>query len=130
MSSGPTPASASALCMVAMIGLPSGLARVLETFEHQGGGAFREHEAVAVLGKRLGGALRRIVLGGKRREERETHQRFRCQRRVGANRQRRFAVAAPDRLHAKLDGAGARCAGGVERDRRSLGAEMLGEVLA
>ena len=141
--------------MQAMIGLPSGLDRVrwkesdfspqpsrmprtlaprargvIEVFEHQRAGAFGQHETVAVLGERFGGLLRRIVLGRQRRQQREAHQRFRRQRTVGADRKRRFAFAAPDRFHAELDRGGARRAGGVERDRRAFGAEMLGEMLA
>ena len=47
-----------------------------EAFQHQRAGALRHDEAVAILGKRLGGALRRIVMGGQRRQQRESHQRL------------------------------------------------------
>ena len=86
--------------MQPMIGLPSGLDRVrwkesasspqpamtprmrrpardggLIAFQHQRAGAFRHHEAVAVLGKRLGrGGMRRLVLRRQRRQQRKADQ--------------------------------------------------------
>ncbi len=50
-------------------------------------------------------------------------------RAVGRNRKRGIAVAAPDRLKAKLDRSAARSAGGRERNRQPLGAELVGEVI-
>jgi hypothetical protein len=44
---------------------------VLQAFEHQRARAFRHHEAVAVLGERLGGAFRRVVGGRQRRQQRK-----------------------------------------------------------
>ena len=60
--------------------------RGLIAFQHQRAGAFRHHEAVAVLRERLGGGLRRIVLGRQRRQQRKANQRFRIDRAVGARR--------------------------------------------
>ncbi len=98
-------------------------------FQHQRAGAFRHHEAVAILGEGLGGALRRLVAGRKRRQQREAHQRLRADRAVGADAKRGFRFAAPDRLDAKLDRARARGAGGRERNRRALGAEFVGQMM-
>ena len=102
----------------------------LVAFQHQGAGAFRHDEAVAVLGERPGGALRIVVAGGQRREQREADQRFRIDRAVGADAQRRLGLAAADRLDAELDRARARGAGGRQRNRRALGAEFLGQMSA
>ena len=52
---------------------------------------------------------------------------FGVHRAVGADAQRRVGLAAPDRLDAELDRGRAGRAGGRERDRRALGAELLGE---
>ena len=152
MSSGPRPASANALRMQAMIGLPSGLDRVrwnesdfaaafdnaedaraaragvIEIFQHQRAGAFRH--ARSRRGSWRTAATRcsrRVVLRRQRRKQREADQRFRVDRAVGADRKRGFAFAAPDGLDAELDGGGAGCAGGGERNRRAFGAEMIGE---
>ena len=102
---------------------------VVEAFEHQRAGAFRHHEAVAVLGERLGRCLRRIVRGRQRRQQREADQRLRIDRAVGADAQRGLGFAAPDRLDAELDRGRARGAGGRQRDRRALGAEAVGQML-
>ncbi len=50
--------------------------RGLIAFENQCAGTLGHHKAVAVLRKRFGRRLRRIVLRGKRRQQRETHHRF------------------------------------------------------
>ncbi len=65
----------------------------------------------------------------QRRQQRKTHQRFRRDRAVGADRKHRLAFAAPNGLDAELNSGGARCARGVERNRRALGTEMIGETL-
>ena len=103
--------------------------RVIVIFEHERRRAFRQHEAVAVFRERARCALRRRVVGGERREEREAHDRFRGDRAVGADRERRVAFAALDRLEPELDRGRAGRAGGGQRDRRALRAEMLGEVV-
>ena len=72
---------------------------------------------------------RRIVRGRQRRQQREADQALRIDRTVGADAQRRLALAAPDRLDAELDRGRARRAGGRQRDRRALGAEAIGEML-
>src|SRR5207237_8923308 len=50
-------------------------------------------------------------------------------RAVGADAQRGFRLAAPDRLDRELDRARTRGAGGRHRDWRGLGAEAVGEML-
>ena len=98
-------------------------------FQHQRAGAFRHHEAVAVLRERPDRRLRRIVVGGQRRQQREPDQGFRIDRTVGRDAQRGVRLAAADRLDAELDGAGAGGAGRRKRNRRTLGAECLGEMI-
>ena len=153
MSSGCRPASFRARCaMQPMIGLPSGLERVrwkasaispqpsmhaedfgaaglggIVAFQHQGAGAFRHDEAVAVLGERPRRALRIVVAGRQRRQQRKADQRFRIDRAVGANAERGVGFAAADRFDAELDRARARSAGGRQRNRRALGAEFFGQ---
>ena len=105
----------------------AGLGRLV-AFQHQRAGAFRHHEAVAVLGERPRRALRLVVAGRQRREQGKADQRFRVDRAVGADAQRRIGLAAADRLDAELDRARARGAGGRQRDRRALGAEFLGQM--
>ncbi len=104
--------------------------RGVVAFQHQGAGAFGHDEAVAVLGKRLRRGLRRVVLDRQGREERKADQALRIDRAVGRNAQRGVGFAAPDRLDAELDRARARGAGGRERNRRALGAELLRQPFA
>ena len=103
--------------------------RVIVIFEHERRRAFRQHEAVAVFRERARRALRRGVVGRERRQEREAHDRFRGDRTVGADRKRRIAFAALDRLEAELDRGRAGRAGRGQRNRRALRAEMLGEII-
>ena len=103
--------------------------RGLVAFQHQRAGAFRHDEAVAVLGERLGRGLRRIVLGRQRRQQRKPDQRFRIDRAVGRDAQRGVGFAAADRFDAELDRGRAGRAGGRQRNRRTLGAEGLGQMI-
>src|SRR6266581_8672250 len=97
---------------------------VIVVLEHERRRALGENEAIAIFGKRLGGLRRWIVLRRQGREQRKANQRFRCQRAVGAERERRLTLAALDRLDPELDRGGARSASRGQRDRRTFSAEM------
>ncbi len=137
-----------------MIGLPSGLERVrwklsatspqpamtpmnfgaagfgvFKAFEHQRAGAFGHDEAVAVFRERLRRLFRRIVLGRKCREQREADQGFGMHRAVGRNCKRGIAFTAADRFQRQLDRRAARGTRGRERNRQTLGAERIGEMI-
>src|SRR5260370_39606219 len=51
------------------------------------------------------------------------------ERTVGCSAQRRVGVAAANGFYAELNGGGARCTCRGKRDRRTLGAEHLGQVI-
>ena len=103
---------------------------VIVALKNQRTGAFRHHKAVAVLGERLGGFRRIFVLGRQRGEEREAHKALRVYGTVGGDTQRGVGFAPADGFETELDRAGAGGAGGRQRDRRSLRAELVGEVMA
>ena len=81
------------------------------------------------LAKGLARLRRRIVRGRQRRQQRKADQRFRIDRAVGADAERRLGFAAADRLDAELDRGRARRAGGRQRNRRALGAELVGQMI-
>ena len=81
------------------------------------------------LAERLCRRLRRIVRCRERGQQREADQCLRIDRAVGADAERGLGFAAPDRLDAELDRARARGAGGGHRNRRALGAELVGKML-
>ncbi len=137
-----------------MIGLPSGLERVrwnefgefaaagqhaqdlgaargrgFIALQHQRAGALGHDEAVAVLGEWPGGRMRGIVAGRQRRQQRKPDQRFRIDRTVGRDAERGIGLAAANGLDAELDRAGAGRACGRQRDRRTLGAELVGQIV-
>ena len=103
--------------------------RVVVILQHQGTGALAHDETVAVLREGFRGAFRQVVLGGESREQREADQRLCMDRAVGADAQGCLRIAPSDRLDAHLDRGRAGGAGGRERDRRTLGAETVGDMV-
>src|SRR5690606_2823233 len=91
--------------------------------------ALRHHEAVAVLREGLRRARRRLVRGGEGGEQREADQRLGVHRAVGADGECDIGLTTLNGLDTKLNGGSARGAGGRERDRRTLGAELFGQTL-
>ena len=121
-------------CPVIVVGLFAGTAHDAEdggttrlgaviAFEHDGTGAFGNHEAVAPARERPRRLFRLVVSRRQCGQKRKPDQAFRMHGRVGADAQGGIGLAPADRLHAHLNRACAGCARGAQRHRHALRAE-------